>query len=474
MKQLPFQQRKMTALDIVQLPLPPEDQIENRTVLARQQAKAAVELLRGGQAEPVWALFRHHADPTLRSYLVALTARWGAPAEVIVRQVLSETDVSARRALILTLGGFTAEQLPAPLRRSLTARLLEWYRNDRDPGIHSAISWLLRYGQQGRTPRVLDWQQADALHAIDRELAGRPAGGRGWYITREGQTMSIVPGPVEFVMGSPAYESGRLAQYESPHRKRIPRSFAIAATEVTVGQYQRFLEATPTAKQSAEAALDRTPLRDGRAIRRLSPEDNCPQINVTWYDAAQYCNWLSAREGIPPREWCYPPLDRIGDGMEMPPGYLHRTGYRMPTEAEWEYACRAGATARRFFGTPDELLKEYVWYTDTTGDERTWPVGQLKPNDLGLFDMHGSVWEWCQSPWTAYPEGDNGISEDREETSRRITNAQPRIRRGGSFIYEASVMRSAGRGNGGGYIPQERRDNVGFRIARTYPQPIPT
>jgi formylglycine-generating enzyme required for sulfatase activity len=148
---------------------------------------------------------------------------------------------------------------------------------------------------------------------------------------------------------------------------------------------------------------------------------------MTWFEAAQYCNWLSQREGIPEEEWCYPVLDQIKEGMELPRDYLHRTGYRMPTEAEWEYACRAGATTSRFFGSSEELLPECAWYTGTTFNERPWPGGQLKPNDLGLFDILGSVWEWGQDWYKPPPSEPNApIREDWEDTILTVSKGQKR------------------------------------------------
>src|SRR5438094_7675754 len=92
---------------------------------------------------------------------------------------------------------------------------------------------------------------------------------------------------------------------------------------------------------------------------------------------------------------CYPPIDQIKKGMTLPADYLQRSGYRLPTEAEWEYACRAGAVTSRYYGESEELLGKYAWYGSNSAGH-TWPVGMLKPNDLGLFDMHGNVYTWCQ------------------------------------------------------------------------------
>jgi formylglycine-generating enzyme required for sulfatase activity len=451
---------------LLEEPKPAEDRLAARDALAKRQAEAATALLRLGQPERVWPLLRHGPDPSLRSYLVRDLGRSGISPDSIGRRLEVESDVSARRALILSLGGFTGDQLPADRRKPLVAWLLRRYRADPDPGVHSAVDWLLRYGRQGLTDRQLDWQQGDALRAIDGDLAGQPPKDRNWFLTKQGHTLAVVQGPVAFTMGAPRYEPGRdKSDNEALHRVRIPRSFAVATKEVTVGQFQRFLDANPEIKKRAQAAGGRDPTRAGPTLRRLALDDDCPQVMMTWFEAAQYCNWLSQQEGIPEAEWCYPALDQIKEGMALPRDHLRRTGYRLPTEAEWEYACRAGATTSRFYGSSEELLREYAWYTGTTFNERPWPVGQLKPNDLGLFDVYGNVWEWGQDWWKPYasePEGH--VREDVDDATLTVSKERKRPRRGGSFSYEADFMRSAYRN---GYIPDERRDSVGFRIART-------
>src|SRR4029079_370389 len=125
-------------------------------------------------------------------------------------------------------------------------------------------------------------------------------------------------------------------------------------------------------KKLAQAAGRKDPTRNGAIMQSKHVNDSCPQILMTWFEAAQYCNWLSQQDSIPKEEWCYPTLDEIKEGMTLPKDYLHRTGYRMPTEAEWEYATRAGASTSRFYGEAEELLREYALYTGSTFNERPY------------------------------------------------------------------------------------------------------
>ena len=279
-------------------------------------------------------------------------------------------------------------------------------------------------------------------------------------------------------MGSPENEVGREPASDSPdetrHVARIPRSFAIGTHEVTVAQFRRFLRAHPEVEARHAYADD--PARMADVMQRFSPDQDGPQIAVTWYEAAMFCNWLSAQDGLARSEWVYPTaMAEIKAGMRMPPDYLRRTGYRLSTEAEWEYAARAGTSTSRFFGDSDSLLGRYAWYSrkpprakndliDPNDPQRTSPVGRLGPNPLGLFDVYGNVWEWTQSRITTYPLGT--VHVDVEDDVLVVTDSAARGRRGGAFSYGASMARSAARGTVTAF-PFLRRDNVGFRVART-------
>jgi formylglycine-generating enzyme required for sulfatase activity/serine/threonine protein kinase len=418
---------------------------------SRDRAMAAVTLLHLGQTEPVWPLFRRSADPEARSHLVWRAGLLKVDPGLLIKRLDKETDVSAKRALIVALGEYRAEQLPADVREPVTKKLLAWYQDDPDPGIHGAIDWLLRHANEGQTPRPLDWGQARELRRIDDELKRRdPDGQRRWYVNKQGQTMVLIPGPVEFHMGSPETEPERFPD-EVPHQRRIARTFAIAAKAVTVEEFQRYL---------TDRGLGKSIHRE-----RYSPEEGGPINNVSWYMAAQYCNWLSEKEGIPKDHWCYPedPKD-IKVGMKLKEGHLKLKGYRLPTEAEWEYACRAETESSNYYGTSAELLPRYAWYINNSYD-RTWPVGQKRPNDFGLFDMHGNVWHWCQDRYMEYPVDKDGKPVGDDEDGEVVKNNQTYSMRGGSFNNHPMSVRAATRYK---FEPQFGRLPFGFRLARTW------
>jgi formylglycine-generating enzyme required for sulfatase activity len=176
--------------------------------------------------------------------------------------------------------------------------------------------------------------------------------------------------------------------------------------------------------------------------------------------AAKYCNWLSKGEGIPEDQWCFRIKD---DVVELKSNYLSLTGYRLPTESETEYATRAGADTSRYYGESEELLPKYGWYNKNS-QGKTWPVGGLKPNDFGLFDVQGNVFTWCQESSRPYPsvEGE-GATEDRED-GLVVSNSMGRALRGGSFEAQVSYVRSASRISN---VPTFRPSDFGFRPART-------
>ena len=189
-----------------------------------------------------------------------------------------------------------------------------------------------------------------------------------------------------------------------------------------------------------------------RKIYRLSAS--------TGSERRRYCNWLSKEEDVPEEQWCY---EIKGNEIKLKADYLSLSGYRLPTEAEMEYVTRAGAATARYYGETEDLLPMYAWYSKNA-QEKIWPVGGKKPNDLGLFDAQGNVFTWCQERYLSYPEENNGeVIADKEDISP-INGENSRVLRGGSFLYPASNVRSAYRNS---IAPTFRNYSFGFRLART-------
>jgi formylglycine-generating enzyme required for sulfatase activity len=347
----------------------------------------------------------------------------GVEARALIDRLSPEREphVSARRALLLALGEFVAERLsPAEREALVVPRLLELYRVNPDPGLHGAAGWLLRqWGQQGK------------VEAIDRELVtGKVEGQRQWYVNGQGQTLVLVP-PGEF----------ETMEGDKRLKVRVERHFALAAREVTVAEFRRFRKDYPYFKYYA-------------------PTEDCPVNSVSWYDAAAYCNWLSKEEGIAEAQWCYVPNERgdYAEGMTVKANALSLSGYRLPAEAEWELACRAGSVTPWSMGEAEDLLPKYAWYLANSPAESR-PTGRLRPNDLGLFDLHGNTWEWCHNRYEYFADMLDRNIEDK------VDNNSHRSLRGGTFVDDPLNVRSAFRY---GDVPAYRSNLSGFRPARTF------
>jgi formylglycine-generating enzyme required for sulfatase activity len=400
-------------------PTKPADHRDDRLAQQRRQANAAAALAALGRWDPVRRLLRHTSDPTVRSYLIDRLGPYGADARVLLALLNPGEEVSVRRAALLALGQFDEDGLPLAERARLVARLIGLYRDDPDPGIHGAAGWLL-----GR------WGQRKQLKPVDRSLATpRPHGPRNWYINGQGQTMVLLA-PGTFQRG----------EGKGMQRGQVNHRFALAAREVSVAEFLRF--------ERARGA--------GNPFARTG---DCPVNEVSWYDAAAYCNWLSAQEGIPEEQRCYLPNAKgeYAAGMQVAPDFMSRSGYRLPTSPEWEYACRAGSVTSWSMGEADALVPKYGWCL-TTSSNRLHPVGTLCPNDWGLFDMHGNAFEWCQD---GPPPG-----QQRGPLSAGvvITDACHRVARGGAFGHGALGSTSASKVIA---LPTERGIDLGFRPART-------
>jgi formylglycine-generating enzyme required for sulfatase activity len=454
-----------------------------RAALAKRQANAAATLFTLGETAPAWELLKLTPDPTVRSYLTARLGGIGADPPGLIRQFAAEQEPSVKRAVLLALGDLPLDLLQAADRDRFVADLLKLYRTDPDPGLHSAIEWVLkwRWGKGKEVAAIDDeWKAAAvqrakpavarlALPSVFGTAAALPPppdlppqpGTAGWFVNGSGQTFAVIRTPGEFAQGSPGSELGRQGNNEVSMRKRVGRTYAISTKEVTTAEFRgRFYP-------------------EYQFLEEFSPDADGPVVSVEWYDVARYCNWLNVQEGIPRDQWCYEPNadGKYAEGMTIKKGHLNLTGYRMPTEAEFEYACRSGTVTARHYGRGDELLGRYAWMVKNS-DIRAWSVGRLRPNDFGLFDSLGNALDWCVNGWIGVtpPEPDDGAldlhatvveTETVQVRGRPVLARVTRVMRGGSFAVPTGFVRSGARTL---FMPSHRNTSNGIRLARTLPE----
>ncbi len=270
-----------------------------------------------------------------------------------------------------------------------------------------------------------------------------------------GMKMTLIP-PGTFQMGSPPHEQIYKKDEHPPHTVRISRPFYLGTYEVTQREYEHVMGNNPSAFSNR-----------GMASKSVIGLDTSrfPVERISWYDAIEYCNRLSEKENAAPYYTLADVRRHDGSITTARASVVGGMGYRLPTEAEWEYACRANATTPYHFGsvlTGNMANIHGDPYGAGTGRslKRTTVVGSYLPNSFGLFDMHGNVWEWCQDVyrWDAYQKR-SGITVDPVETSDSIPY---RVYRGGSYIDASDHASAAFRGDSN--VPDMNR---GFRVARS-------
>ena len=375
-----------------------------------EQVRLATLALHLGDYGPVRTLSALGADPTRRTAFILGFRAWHGDLSDLV-PLLRDLDISREdeadfRSAVCSARGLVPVTDSQPVPTEFLEILKAWFLEAPDGGTHSAADWALR--QHGF--------DEEELLKLAKSAFPDAAGLRDWQVNHLNMTMLRIPGR-EFAMG-------RVDDDENPSEKDPSEKFEpfwMSDREVSVGQFYSVLKDRNEQADTANPQL--------------------PMSYVSWYDAVEFCNELSrTSDGLVP----YYRLANIkrnenGSITSAEVTGAMGNGFRLPTEKECEYACRALSTTDHSFGRDDTLLSEFAVFSQGTAKN----CGTKLPNGWGLFGMHGNLWEWCGG----------------------INDSHSRVLRGGSFFSnDPQYLRSAYRSD---FSPESRSDFIGFRISRT-------
>ncbi len=406
----------------------------------RRRVRLAMAMLHLRDLRGAELCLRLAPDPTYRTVFVDEFQQYEFPFDAVASALAGDGDASLQSGLCVALGTVAGSRFTASQFEKLKNSLLQLHELTPAGSTRSASDWTLYRWNVALPPD---------------SPSSQPNAGRDWFVNEHGITMLRIPAG-DFTMGKQVagyYDSGRLRPPNdtSVHDVSITRDYWLGACELPYSVYRQFLrDKTPDPSERFQGPVPDTPLR---AIMMYQPA-NC----VSYFDALLFCNWLSRREGRTP---CY---HRTGETQAAE--YLNEIwevwecdfdcdGYRLPTEAEWEYACRALTETPYSFGIPPKRLAEFAVF-DVEG---VGSVASKRPNGWGLFDMHGNVSEWC---WD--PRGPQSAPHQIDPRGVKRSYYRP-IRGGNWFFTDPLQLRSAE------CLTHNRlhyRDpNIGFRIAFT-------
>lgn len=412
---------------------------------ASAKVRYSIVALHLGEPGATKQCLRVGADPSLRTALIHDFADWHGDLRDIVPLLAAEPDGEFVSGLCSAIGRVRSELLSREERTAVVEMLARLSVHAADGATHSASRWALTR-----------WK-----HPARAMASGSAAEfvGKRWYVNQQGINMiALSPGETESAAaGGPA------------------RPFYLASREVSIEQFARFVAADQSFA-SAHAA-------DSWAFVSSQETPACPVNNVNWLHALLFCNWLSDQEGLP-RSYTQGGDSSGGDssggdgaggtGLQEWHCDLNAAGYRLPTKAEWQWACRAGSAADYdfHFGQEDSLLAEYGWYLNNSGF-RVQPVGAKLPNAFGIFDMHGNVEEWCWADHDAGPARE----VTRRDGPKRMRLLKPVISADGYVVCGGNCNNAAidcawnqvrgvppGAGRQAGQLGNPA---IGFRVART-------
>lgn len=426
-----------------------------------QRARLAAAALCLGNAQPAAAALIAAPDPMGRATLIHEFRHWHDGLSLLPAVVESAEQADFRSGICLCLGRTPVETIAPAVRTELVALLHSWHASAGHPGVHNAAGWALQ-----------QWGESSSSGGSN----SAPQDDRHWHRNSLGMTMLRIP------KGTFARaDGGRAAELKRPTRVKpkatqkvaITKDFLLSSTEVRLKDWWQFVDDTSYTLETAPG-VNAVPQRGNAGGQPKEPEPrqssqlndagaaqgnvrnqsgkspaeaNYPAYDLSWVDAVAFCNWLSQREKLAPAYF------RDEDGQWR--RNRVSAGYRLPTEAEWEFACRAGATTVYTCGDDTDYLSDYAVYRT----DFLQPVGTKMPNPWGLFDMHGNVAEWCDDVFAAY--GAEPVSDPMGPT-----DGTTRVLRGGTHIDSAGILCAGARRHA---THDQRVSRAGFRVARGLP-----
>jgi serine/threonine protein kinase/formylglycine-generating enzyme required for sulfatase activity len=477
--------------------LPPTDMGSvDRIAYGQRRANSAVTLLRLGEREKVLPVFDMTDDPEALTQFIFRCRDRGVRVEELLDclRIVSESPVdrhprNTRYALLLAIGEYTLSEIPESSREMLLKQLADLYRNDPSSGVHGAAGWLLRKWGQADTARQVD--QTPVPYSIDRE----------WFTL----AITVTPTSPRKPKEKPAEDKREKvsktelpsegddikAEREDPKPEPLPqKTFYYTFVVFPAGESQIGAVSDEPDRRKQEnrevrhsvtltrpfALLDREITMEELIALKPSYADYMKQVAakpsdggfaVHWYDSVSFCWWLSMQSGVAEDGQSYASPESLSkeDYPREPtpsanwaprnwPLRLGQSGFRLPTESEWEVASRAGGRTTYGFGSDVGLLGRFGWFLENSG-KRVHPPRELRPSVRGLFDMHGNLMEWTHDWIHEYKETavvDPMVSE----------GGSARVCRGGSWDLDAAICRSASRPSN---VPMARMDSTGFRLA---------
>ncbi len=417
----------------------PQPSIES----VHQTAQAAFLCWMLDDDEPVSIELNRQNDRSVGTRLIASIS--SAKDQLIARwpSTIDSESPDVVYAFLLVFGNWSDAELSSYFQAKNLESLAALAQSHTNAAVHSAAQWLLRRIGTGSQPNT-----ATGLATVATESEINDLPHRSWFTNPSGITFSVVDVNDYQVLGP----DGAVPWNSGPQQysKSLKFAFAISTTEVTNVQFQEFLADVPELQYASYTTAS-------------SPHPAGPCTTVTYWMALKFCRWLSEKEGIPEDQMCLPPIDQIGPGLSYTEERLSRTGYRLPTDAEWEVACRAASRTSRFFGRESNFLEDYAWIPRP--EYRTaHPIGQLKPNPWGLFDILGNVYEWCLNPSTGTEYSYAESKSVQLPLNFEVRDTNTIYVQGGSFLSHPQYCTA---GATSSIFPQQPDANIGFRIVRT-------